>query len=57
MTFDGPGQQAMLYEQGGVLCRPDWETVLSAVIDAVLMRPNVDPPRVAAIGSATAVIL
>ncbi len=50
MTFDGPGQQAMLYEQGGVLCRPDWETVLSAVIDAVLMRPDVDPPRVAAIG-------
>ena len=49
MTFDGPGQQAMLYEQG-VLCRPDWETVLSAVIDALLIRPDVDPTRVAAIG-------
>lgn len=49
MTFDGPGQQATLYEQQ-VLCRPDWETVLSAVIDAVLMRPDVDPSRVAAIG-------
>ena len=33
-----------------MLCRPDWETVLSAVIDAVLMRPDVDPSRVAAIG-------
>ena len=49
MTFDGPGQQAMLYEQK-VLCRPDWETVLSAVIDALLMRPDVDPSRIAAIG-------
>ena len=49
MTFDGPGQQALLYERR-VLCRPDWETVLSAVIDAVLMRPDVDPSRVAAIG-------
>ncbi|MGO9753105.1 MAG: alpha/beta hydrolase family protein [Solirubrobacteraceae bacterium] len=49
LTFDGPGQQALLYEQR-VSCRPDWETVLSAVIDAVLMRPDVDPSRVAAIG-------
>ncbi len=49
MTFDGPGQQATLYEQG-VACRQDWETVLSAVIDALLARPDVDPHRIASIG-------
>ena len=49
MTFDGPGQQATLYEQA-IPCRPDWEAVLSPVLDAVLQRPDVDPNRIAAIG-------
>jgi hypothetical protein len=49
MTFDGPGQQATLYEQA-IPSRPDWEAVLSPVLDAVLQRPDVDPNRIAAIG-------
>ena len=49
MTFDGPGQQAALYEQG-IACRPDWEAVLTPVLDALLVRPDVDPERVAVIG-------
>jgi hypothetical protein len=49
MTFDGPGQQAALYEQA-IPCRPDWEAVLSPVLDAVWQRPDVDANRIAAIG-------
>ena len=49
MTFDGPGQQAALYEQG-IPSRPDWEAVLTRVLETVLRRPEVDPQRVAVIG-------
>jgi len=49
MTFDGPGQQAMLYEQA-IPCRPDWEAVLTPVLDAMLERADVDPDRVVVIG-------
>lgn len=49
MTFDGPGQQATLFEQG-IPFRPDWEAVLTPVLDAMLERPEVDPDRVAVIG-------
>jgi hypothetical protein len=42
MTFDGPGRQAALVEQGLVL-RPDWEAVLTSVVDTLLARPLVDP--------------
>ncbi len=49
MTFDGPGQQAVLYEQA-IPCRPDWEAVLTPVLDAMLERPDVDPDRVVVIG-------
>jgi hypothetical protein len=49
LTFDGPGQQAMLFEQR-ILFRPDWERVLTPVLDAVLARADVDPDRVAVIG-------
>ncbi len=49
MTFDGPGQQATLYEQG-LVCRPDWEAVLGPVLDMLLARPDVDPAQVAVIG-------
>jgi Prolyl oligopeptidase family len=49
MTFDGPGQQAALFEQG-LRFRPDWEAVLTPVADALLTRPDVDPDRVAVIG-------
>ena len=49
MTFDGPGQQAALIEQG-LLARPDWEAVLTPVIDAMVGRGDVAPERMAAIG-------
>jgi Prolyl oligopeptidase family len=49
MTFDGPGQQAALFEQG-LLFRPDWEAVLTPVVDAVAARADVDPQRLAVIG-------
>ncbi len=49
MTFDGPGQQASLYEQA-IPFRPDWEAVLTPVLDTMLERPDVDPGRVAIIG-------
>src|SRR6202012_5990821 len=49
MTFDGPGQQAALYERG-LFLRPDWEHVLTAGLRAVTARPDVDASRVAAVG-------
>jgi hypothetical protein len=49
MTFDGPGQQATLFEQG-IPFRPDWEAVLTPVLDACLVREDVLPDRVALIG-------
>jgi alpha-beta hydrolase superfamily lysophospholipase len=47
--FDGPGQGEMLYEHG-VRLRPDWETVVGAVVDFVVILPNVDPARIAISG-------
>ena len=49
MTFDGPGQQAMLFEHG-VPFRPDWEFVLTPVLDAMTAREDVDADRIALIG-------
>ena len=49
MTFDGPGQQAALYEQN-IPFRHDWEAVLTPVLDAILPRPDVDEDHVALIG-------
>jgi hypothetical protein len=49
MTFDGPGQQAALYEQN-IPFRHDWEAVLTPVLDALLPRPDVGTDCVAVIG-------
>ena len=49
VIFDGPGQGGPLLEHG-LTFRPDWETVLSAVLDAVAERPEVDAARIALIG-------
>jgi prolyl oligopeptidase family protein len=49
MTFDGPGQQAALFEQG-IPFRHDWEAVLTPVLDALVARPDVAADRIAAIG-------
>jgi alpha-beta hydrolase superfamily lysophospholipase len=49
LLFDGPGQGGMLYEQK-VYLRPDWETVVKAVIDCAANLPLVDPARIALSG-------
>ena len=49
MTFDGPGQQAMLFEHG-TRFRPDWEAVLTPVVDAMFVRADVDAEHMAVIG-------
>jgi hypothetical protein len=49
MTFDGPGQQAALFEQG-IPFRHDWEAVLTPVVDAMVARPDVQADRIAVIG-------
>jgi pimeloyl-ACP methyl ester carboxylesterase len=46
LTFDGPGQGYALWEQK-LFFRPDWEKVISPVVDYALSRPEVDPKRIA----------
>ena len=50
VTFDGPGQPAALHFDGLVF-RPDWEHVVTPVLDWVLDRPGIDPGRVALYGA------
>jgi hypothetical protein len=45
LLFDGPGQGAMLVDDG-VTMVPDWERVISPVVDFALGRPDVDPQRI-----------
>lgn len=45
LVFDGPGQQSMLFEHA-MPFRPDWEAVMTPVLDAVLARDDVDGDRV-----------
>ena len=49
LFFDGPGQGGPLYRHG-VPLRPDWETVIAAVVDAALELPGIDPDRIALSG-------
>ncbi|MER8028284.1 dipeptidyl aminopeptidase [Streptomyces bauhiniae] len=49
LLFDGPGQQSMLFERG-VTFRPDWEHVITPVVDFLLARLDVDPRRIALAG-------
>lgn len=49
LIFDGPGQGEMLYEHGLPL-RPDWETVIPAVVEFAVSLPTVDPSRIALSG-------
>jgi len=46
ITFDGPGQGEALLEQG-LPFRPDWEAVITPVVDALVAREDVDPDRIA----------
>lgn len=49
LLFDGPGQGSLLIDKG-VTLRPDWESVIAAVVDAALRLPQVDPARIALAG-------
>jgi pimeloyl-ACP methyl ester carboxylesterase len=49
LAFDGPGQGRALYEQG-LHFRPDWEAVITPVVDWALGRDDVDPERIALLG-------
>lgn len=49
LCFDGPGQGSSLFEKR-LYFRPDYEAVVTPVIDWVLERPDVDPARIALLG-------
>ena len=53
MTFDGPGQNAALVRQG-LPFRPDWESVITPVVDFLLGRPDVDGGKLALLGTSQA---
>jgi dienelactone hydrolase len=49
LIFDGPGQQSMLFEHG-IPFRPDWEAVITPVVDFLAARADVDADRIALYG-------
>jgi dienelactone hydrolase len=49
LVFDGPGQNALLWLQH-IPFRPDWEKVITPVVDFLLQREDVDPNRIALSG-------
>ena len=49
MTFDGPGQNAALVRQG-LAFRPDWEKVITPVVDFLSARADVDGERLGLLG-------
>ncbi len=49
LVFDGPGQFGPLH-RAGMVFRPDWEAVITPVVDYVVARKDVDPKRVALMG-------
>ena len=49
LIFEGPGQGGVVRAQG-LFFRPDWEKVVTPVVDYALSRPEVDPKRLALMG-------
>lgn len=49
IVFDGPGQGEVIREQG-LTFRPDWQNVVSPVVDYAISRDDVDESRIALIG-------
>jgi pimeloyl-ACP methyl ester carboxylesterase len=50
LAFEGPGQQSVRREQGLVF-RPDWEKVVTPVVDHALTLPEVDPAQLVLFGT------
>jgi hypothetical protein len=51
--YDGPGQQTMLFHHN-VPFRPDWEAVITPVVDSLTVRPDVDASALLAYGCSQA---
>lgn len=49
LVFEGPGQGGALRERH-LFFRPDWEKVVTPVVDYALTRPELDPKRLALMG-------
>jgi pimeloyl-ACP methyl ester carboxylesterase len=49
ISFDGPGQGAALWRQE-LPFRPDWEAVITPVVDFALTLDGIDPDRIALLG-------
>ena len=49
LIFDGPGQQSLLFERN-IPFRPDWEHVLTPVVDLLVERSDVDADRLVLYG-------
>jgi hypothetical protein len=49
LIFEGPGQGSMLFLRG-IPLRPDWEAVITPVVDYLRSRPDVDAGRIALVG-------
>jgi predicted alpha/beta hydrolase len=49
LVFDGPGQGSAIIEDALVF-RPDWEEVITPVVDFAMTRPEVDPAAIALMG-------
>ena len=50
LAFEGPGQQSVRREQG-LIFRPDWEKVVTPVVDHALTLPEVDPAQLVLFGT------
>ena len=50
VIFDGPGQQSMLFQRG-VPFRPDWEKVITPLVDFLSERPEVDASKIVLYGT------
>jgi len=49
LLFEGPGQGRVIREQH-ITFRPNWETVVTPVVDFAIEQPEVDPDRIVLVG-------
>jgi Prolyl oligopeptidase family len=50
VIFDGPGQQSMLFQRD-IPFRPDWEHVITPLVDFLSQRPEVDESKIVLYGT------